>query len=90
MVPMTYTFTSLQGMRFCTEMSYGSTFTAWEIGNIKRIGGFLPAYLTHRRKVVSELLEFEKATGVRQLGRKDPSVLAAFVVLIISSKSHAT
>jgi hypothetical protein len=73
-------------LRACKECAsvlkcIGQRLPAWEMeANIKKLEASYQRTPAHRRKTVSELLEFEKATGVHQLGHlKDPSGAVALL-----------
>jgi hypothetical protein len=73
-------------LRACKELAsvlkcIGQRLPAWEMeANIKKLETSYQRTPAHHRKTVSELLEFEKATGVHQLGHlKDPSGAVALL-----------
>jgi hypothetical protein len=73
-------------LRACKECAsvlkfIGQRLPAWEMeANIKKLEFSYQRTPAHHRKTVTELLEFEKATGVHQLGHlKDPSGAVALL-----------
>jgi hypothetical protein len=73
----------LQACKECASVlkSIGQRLPAWEMeANITKLEASYRRTPTHRRKTMSELLEFEKATGVHQAGHlKDPSGAVALL-----------
>jgi hypothetical protein len=73
-------------LRACKECAsvlkcIGQRLPAWEMeANTKKLEASYHRTPAHQRNTVSELLEFEKATGVHQLGHlKDPSGAVALL-----------